>query len=161
MLGDNLGSHFNGGFITSFRGTYFCRYCPISKENFSDNPTRVEKFRDATTHEKYLKKVSRNKELSSFKGNKSRYVLNSLPYFNICNPGLPPCCFHGYLTGVFDYDGMLIIKYLIKEGWFTMELINRRIKHYKFCFHDAINKPNPLKIIKNVLVVLHQKRKLF
>lgn len=41
MIGDSLGQHTMGGFVKSFSCEFNCRFCPISKQDFSDNPDKL------------------------------------------------------------------------------------------------------------------------
>lgn len=45
MIGDSLGQHTMGGYVRSFTAKYFCRFCPISKEEFREKPYEVKPFR--------------------------------------------------------------------------------------------------------------------
>ncbi|XP_034244247.1 uncharacterized protein LOC117646955 [Thrips palmi] len=51
VMGDNLGQHQIGGYIQSFSANYFCRNCPISKQEFQQNPDTCKPFRTVQDYE--------------------------------------------------------------------------------------------------------------
>ena len=44
---------------------------------------------------------------------------NSLNFFHVCQPGMPPCIAHNLFEGIISYDVPLLIKHLIHKRWFT------------------------------------------
>ncbi|KAF4517450.1 hypothetical protein B566_EDAN004488 [Ephemera danica] len=52
-----LGAHKIGCFLQSFWAEYFCRFCPIRREEFKNNPTKIKQFRTPTQYEKSAKKT--------------------------------------------------------------------------------------------------------
>lgn len=91
IAGDNLGSHCIGGFSENFsRPQYFCRYCLITRSEFlRDDPNLCGAER---TTEGYNSAVDRlqTEDTPDVEGEKFKSVFNSLKYFNVCHPGLPP-----------------------------------------------------------------------
>ena len=57
ICGDNLGSHGIGGFLESFSSHYFCRYCFVTKDLFSANPTAVEEPRTKENHQECVQQL--------------------------------------------------------------------------------------------------------
>lgn len=128
VLGDNLGSHEIGGFVENFSTNQnFCRYCTKSLKDlrnniFDDKPMRtVESYKTCVTEAMITKKP--------VQGIKSDSPLNTLQYFHVCNPGLPPCLAHDLFEGVAQFDMWLAIHYFIKKKWFKIGLLNYRLNN--------------------------------
>lgn len=100
------------------------------------------------TIESYSSAVDRleTEQTPDVEGVKFKSVFNSLKYFNVCQPGLPPCLGHDLFEGVLSYDVALYLEYFIKtKAWFTYSTLNRRIKQFKYCASDASTKPCEVK----------------
>lgn len=143
VAGDNLGSHNIGGYTENFSSTsHVCRYCTATQQEFEKNPAIIEsKMRTIKNYNDCLKeKESLN--LDMFVGIKFDSMLNSLSYYHVCEPGMPPCIGHDLFEGIIPYDLCLIFKHFIKvKKIFTYNLLNRKIKKFPFKNDDAANKP--------------------
>jgi hypothetical protein len=87
VLGDNLGCHAVGGFVESFSGTYFCRYCMATRDCLVDGKCLPENF-DVRTPDLYDQAV-REVELTNrehFQGVKMNSVFHTLSQFHVCTP---------------------------------------------------------------------------
>ena len=116
ICGDNLGSHSLGGFSENFSNEeYFCRYCLIHKDNLSTK--NVYAKHEIRTKENYNEAVNNNQQNGSFKtkGIKFNSPFNSLKYFHVCAPGLPPCLGHDLFEGLVSYDLALYMKHFINK----------------------------------------------
>ena len=149
ILGDNLGSHYLGGFLENFSSAqYMCRYCKIQKDDMFSGNLESQRTAERRTPENYNEALqyleqTRNREQTSYEGIKQNSVFNELRYFHVCNPGLPPCIGHDLFEGIVQYDMAIFIKYLVKEKrWFTYEQINTTLKHFKLLGSDSLDKPN-------------------
>lgn len=142
ILGDNLGSHCIGGFIESFSGTNMCRYCLITSHDFKCNaPYAVGKPRTKEEYDSCIAHLEDHEE-NHHQGIKFNSCFNSLRYFHVCAPGLPPCLGHDLFEGVVDYDVAMFIQYWIKQKhWFTYADLNIMLVQFKFQGRDANNKP--------------------
>jgi hypothetical protein len=148
VLGDNLGSHMIGGFLESFSGNYFCRFCLATRDclmcsNEGAIQAVQEKFQWRTA-DKYDRavKIMHEKNAENFEGVKSISVFNSLYEFHVCDPRLPPCLGHDLFEGIVPCDLTLYLSYLTKDkGWFSVEYLNRRIDNFKLKGTDAKDKP--------------------
>uniref|UniRef100_A0A096MAD3 Uncharacterized protein n=1 Tax=Poecilia formosa TaxID=48698 RepID=A0A096MAD3_POEFO len=141
LAGDNLGSHCIGGFSENFSRTqHFCRYCLITRSEFQgEDPNVCGPLR---TIERYNSALDELQEEPDIEGVKFRSIFNSLKYFYVHLPGLPPCLGHDLFEGIVSYDLALYLKYFIKKkGWFTYSTLNRHIKQFKYCDSDASSKP--------------------
>ena len=69
-------------------------------------------------------------------------VFNSLLYFHVCQPGLPPCIGHDLFEGIVAYDLAIYLKYFVKEKrCFTYPQLNRRIRQVSYQGSDASSAP--------------------
>jgi hypothetical protein len=147
ISGDNLGSHYIGGFVENFSSTsHFCRYCLITRSEFAGNPT--VNFTQERTSESYNAAVQHmqvNPDIRIYQGIKWNSIFNELQHFNVCQPGLPPCLGHDLFEGVIAYDLPLYIKYFVKtKKWFSYDILNQRIASFTYMSTDALDKPNPV-----------------
>ena len=120
LTGDNLGSHFIGGFVTNFSNAkYACRYCMKPRENWFDSANecclRTIKGYDRSVSE------SISSAVSSHCGVKFSSRMNLLDYFHVCAPGLPPCLAHDLFEGIVPQDVMIYLKHFVQLGWFTID----------------------------------------
>ncbi len=143
IAGDNLGSHCIGGFSENFSSSkYFCRYCLINRSDFQSDPNLCGPERTINNYSSAVDCLQTEGTSPDVEGVKFNSVFNSLKYFNVCLPGLPPCLGHDIFEGVLSYDVALYLKYFIKKKtWFTYSILNRRIKQFKYCGSDASTKP--------------------
>lgn len=141
--GDNLGSHQIGGFCENFSSNnYICRYCYIKQSDLkrtSANKNII--FRNADSHEHDVTVALAYG--NAVKGVKCNSVLNNCQYFNICNPGLPPCLAHDIFEGVVQYDIKLFIDALVNKKIVTYDFLNNRIHNISFV-SEATNEKVPL-----------------
>lgn len=79
---------------------------------------------------------------SSSGGVKFDSVFNTLKYFHVCQPGLPPCLGHDLFEGIASFDLALYINHLVKvDKMFSFVELNRRINQFKYLGKDANDKP--------------------
>lgn len=140
-----------GGFLESFSTVqYFCRFCTYTLDEYLEDQDqeepvfRVSNLRTpAHYNAAYQKKCQRGKE--SYKGIKSDSIFNELEHFHVCDPGQPNCIGHDlFIGGVVDHDLAAMIKLMVDKGWFSYDLLNRRIREYKLTGGDVHNRPAPV-----------------
>lgn len=90
---------------------FFCRFCKISKAEFSENPLAIGKIRTSQDFEEVLYVIEED-DIPNYKGIKSSSVLNSLKNYHVTQ-GLPPCLAHDIFEGVANYDVTLILSKLV------------------------------------------------
>lgn len=151
LLGDNLGSHFVGGFTENFSTSeYFCRFCDITRKQFHDTPYSLGSNRNAVTYESDAQAASDAQQLSgkmseSVHGIKFRSELCRLTYYHVCNPGLPPCLAHDLFEGIIAVDMALFIKYFVNNvKWFNYRQLNHAIAQFQYVGSDSSTKPAEL-----------------
>lgn len=143
VAGDNLGSHFLGGFIEHFSsGTNICRYCDITMNAFKKGQLEGN-IRTVESYNFVVQQTQSNSSLQHYKGVKKNSLLNTLSGFHVCMPGLPPCLGHDLLEGIVNYDMALMIRHrVITLKWFSYEHLNAIIGfRFKYSCHDLRNKP--------------------
>lgn len=158
VVGDNLGSHQLGGFSENFRtNTFFCRYCYESDFDTNLIDGSNIQYRDNISHKSdtYIAEATNE----TYKGVKAKSILNDLTYFQVCNPGLPPCIAHDIFEGVAQYDLMLIASKMLHDKKMSFEFFNSKIHKLKFVDKsDNINLPEIKKSFKltgNATQILH------
>jgi hypothetical protein len=144
VLGDNLGSHMIRGFLESFSGTYFCRFCLATsdclKTDTSLPPLKFEQ-RTCENYDAAVATIEIN-NLENFQGIKKKSVLNELAHFHVCTPALPPCIGHDLFEGIIPSDLTLCIRHFVKiKKWFTYAFLNKKIISFKLFGSDARDKP--------------------
>lgn len=116
ITGDNLGSHWLGGFTMNFAyGPHICRNCTITKRELDNGCfcTSANRLRTVDSYNESLLKLS-TEDLDVHDGVKFNSIFNNLSFFHVCNPGLPPCVAHDLFEGVVSYDLPLFLKALVK-----------------------------------------------
>ena len=140
VLGDNLGSHWLGGFCTNFNASHFCRYCLITKSDFNRDCVAIGPCRSQSSYDCAVGKQKETAVLH-YQGVKRNSVFNELTYFHVCAPGLPPCLAHDLLEGIVQYDMTLYLNYFMAKSWFTLNFLNHQIANFKYHGHDKLSKP--------------------
>ncbi len=89
IAGDNLGSYNIEYFSKS---SHFCRYCEITRDELKADPLNQG---NECTKQSYSDHVQTSDGQSSSSGGvKFNSLFNTLTYFHVCQPGLPPCLGH-------------------------------------------------------------------
>jgi hypothetical protein len=147
VLGDNLGSHFIGGFTENFSTSeYFCRFCHTRREEFHENPYIVGSSRSPLSYDNDAQAMANYQaqldKTSSVRGVKCRSELCRLTFFHVCSPGLPPCLAHDLFEGIVAADMALYIKYFVTEmKWFTYRQLNHAIASFNYVDSDSSSRP--------------------
>lgn len=139
---DNLGSHEIGGFQTHFHHGRVCRMCNITTANLKEHfcaDGLVLRTREMYDQQAQL--VSANPGLSGTYGIKFNSVLNELQYYHVTN-GLPPDIAHDLFEGVIPEVVCEVVKWCVSEGYFSLDYLNQRIKHFSYEGSDRTNKPS-------------------
>jgi hypothetical protein len=154
IAGDNLGSHWLGGFTTSFsNGPHSCRYCTITNKQLRKGhlSATYSQLRTVESYSESLRKLSAE-DLIVHDGVRYNSIFNNLASFHVCNPGLPPCVAHDLFEGVVSYDLPLFLKALVKEqigsnhlNKLSVPVLNNRLLGFNYLGCDALVKPPQLK----------------
>lgn len=136
IVGDNLGLNSILGFTESFSANNFCRLCTthksITKQQTQINLSAVRSEADYDRH-------VREKNY----GIKESCIWNKLTYFHVCqNQSVD--LMHDVYEGIHRYDMTLILNKLLQEKWFSLEILNSRVKYYTYDYNEH-NHPPPVK----------------
>lgn len=148
ILGDNLGLNSVLGFSESFNSDFFCRICATPKII-----TRVE-----YNVSRFVERTAENYDLdceNCSHGIKEPCIWNELGSFHVTR-NLSCDLMHDLLLGVLRYDLAFIINHLIKAKYLTLNLLNERIKFFKFSKVDSGNNIPQIKqehLKKNMIVI--------
>lgn len=136
IIGDNLGIHSIFGLVESFSANHYCRFCTSTK---AETATQVEQL-----NSNLRLKTEYEIHLSEKKfGIKELCVWHEISHFNIYD-NLYCDVMHDLFEGVHRYDMAQIIKKLILNKHFTLDVLNSRIKYFKYEPFEK-NIPPPLK----------------
>lgn len=118
---NNLGNHEIGGYVEKFSSnTYFCRYCYITKSKFDKGKVSGFSWRTKDSYDSDVETCLMTGDHG--RGVKSNSILNSLSYYHVASPGLPPCLGHDLYKGAVMYDLMLA----------KITLFQKRCYHWMF-----------------------------
>jgi hypothetical protein len=148
IAGDNLGSHWLGGFVTNFSSSsHMCRFCTLTKAEL-DGGCISEQSDRIRTPESYNSAVARldSNDTGMIEGIKFQSLFNKLTHFHVCNPGLPPCVAHDLFEGVVAYDLALCLRHYVKLKLFTVKQLNDRIANISLSGSDANVRPAALSV---------------
>lgn len=146
---DNLGANNSTGFVESFSGTHFCRFCTASKKE-TETMTEENKFllRTIDDYEKQLHIISESTKVDfkETKGVKRGCELNRLKHFHILrNKSVD--IMHDLNEGSIAKLLHVLFSYCISNGLLTEELLKRKIQFHDFGF-DQKNAPSALNLSK-------------
>lgn len=126
IVGDNLGSHCIGGYTENVStSSHCCRFCLVPRDEIGNVTIRfpvraVENYKEAVQQ-------LQDSEETVVNGVKFDSLFNSLQYFHVCQPGLPPCIGHDLFEGVVAYDLSIYLQYFVKvKKWMTYQQLNRQ-----------------------------------
>ena len=162
IAGDNLGSHWLGGFVMNFSCVpYMCRFCTMPKSEFDSGCFSVaaSKVRTVQSYNNALCELAKG-DVNMYEGVKFDSIFNSLSTFHVCNPGLPPCVAHDLFEGVVSYDLPLLLRSLIRDAvknsgqknFFSVGALNKRLERFELLGSDSAVRPPQLKSSLDKLV---------
>ncbi|XP_029829727.3 uncharacterized protein LOC115314770 [Ixodes scapularis] len=143
VTGDNLSLHRLGGFRCSFSHGRICRHC-MALHHEIGTKHRPSDFQERTPslHNHYLSLLSRGVSCLPLYGVRSECAVT----FSGFEPTqhLPPDVMHDLHEGVIPLLLKEVISFFVKDGTFTLELLNTAIVTYKYSEDDKRNKPEPV-----------------
>ncbi|CAN8015201.1 unnamed protein product [Ixodes persulcatus] len=143
VTGDNLSLHRLGGFRCSFSHGRICRHCMALYHEIGTKH-RPSDFQERTPslHNHYLSLLSRGVSCLPLYGVRSECAVT----FSGFEPTqhLPPDVMHDLHEGVIPLLLKEVISFFVKDGTFTLELLNTAIVTYKYSEDDKRNKPEPV-----------------
>lgn len=142
VIADNLGAHGIGGFVESFSGDYFCRFCTGKKSEIQSEYVQSGTFslRTKEIHEEHIESAKQNG--NSCCGVKTNCVFSEhLAYFHVTK-GYPPDIAHDLFEGVIPVELAYCLGLLISKKYFTLESLNATILKFPYKWGDKTNRPH-------------------
>ncbi len=143
IVTDNLAAHTLSGFMESFSALRSCRFCFMTRDarqvTFSDLECTL---RTKETHARHVAAVGQHPQMATTYGVKGDSPFNSLTYFHPiwgCPSDLAHDLFEGFVCNVLEE----IIRYFVREHFFTLKQLNRKIQTFDYAACDRPNKPSP------------------
>lgn len=131
LLGDNLGLNSLLGFVESFSAEHYCRLC-LAPKKLAQTEINTSNFVLRTE-----KNYNQDSQVFS-RGVKENCIWHILSNFHITK-NYSFDLMHDILEGILRYDMAYIISFLVSRKYFTLELLNNRIKYFKFSKADPGN----------------------
>ena len=139
FVADNLAANSLGGFVESFSGNYYCRFCLASNEIIQNSFIENELLlRNVESQSKCLNDLKTCKKLH-VTGVKADCVLNDLENFELTE-NFPPDIMHDLLEGCIRQNLKLLMEYLAKEKLYSIDDLNKDLKNFKYGRIDGENK---------------------
>lgn len=146
---DNLGANSSTGFVESFTGTHFCRFCTASKKETEtmteEDPSKLRTIYD---YEHHLDIIFESTKVN-FKetiGVKRKCELNRLKYFHILrNKSVD--VMHDLNEGAIAKVLHALFSYCISNQIFTEDWLTKKIQFHDFGF-DRKNAPSAINLSK-------------
>ena len=112
-------------------------------------------MRTRRSYDQQAELVSSDPESAAVYGTKKESILNSLKHFHVVG-GLPSYIMHDMLEGVIPlHVKAMLRKFVVEEKRFSLEELNRRLRHFPIGSHDSRNRPSPL---NNLNAVNHMRQ---
>jgi len=152
VIADNLGAHGLAGFVESFSGKYFCRFCTAQLCDIQEKEVKTGVFecRTKEVHQRHIK-TAQEGGVSCFGVKKSCILTDNLSHFNVTS-GYPPDIVHNLFEGIVPVEIGQCIQVLISKKLFTLEHLNNLILTFPYKDGDKTNRPHLLP------KTLHKKR---
>ncbi|CAN7985683.1 unnamed protein product, partial [Ixodes pacificus] len=143
MTGDNLSSHWLGGFKCSFSNGRICRFCmALRKEINYKHLERDFVQRTPMGHRHHINMLRSGVHTNSLYGVREPCGLT----FSGFEPTehFPPDVMHDLHEGVIPFIMRHVTFHLISHGFFTLGALNTRILNFNYAPSDVKNKPEEL-----------------
>lgn len=142
VVSDNLAAHGIAGFIESFSGQYFCRFCTAQRAETQVKEVKSGEFipRNKELHEANVNTVQA-KGGSFFGVKKACIFTERLAHFSVTS-GYPPDVVHDLFEGIVPVLLAQCFGVLISRKLFTLDDLNKRIKNFQYKWGDKKNRPH-------------------
>lgn len=144
--GDNLGIQKLFGLVEGFNSNYYCRFCTLHKNDMSSCTKEVSAqfARTREIYENQLTDVLSGTKTVSETGINDSCCLNELGYWHVTK-NFTVDCMHDIFEGWGSSELRLILKqFIFNDKFFTLSLLNARLKSFNYGFCDVKNKPTAL-----------------
>lgn len=167
VIGDNLASHYLGGYKAPSGALRKCRQCMATAEdmhtkvlmNMKYNVIHgawlyVYSFQFVATEFQPRTRETHSRHCASLCGPLQEHhattygvvrdsILNSSTFFHVTE-GLVPDIMHDVLEGCAPYEVKELLKHLVAEGLVTLDALNDQIAHFPYAPPDTRNKPTAI-----------------
>lgn len=142
VVSDNLAAHGIAGFVESFWGQYFCRFCTAERAETQVKEVRSGAFtpRNKELHQVHIN-TAQSKGGSFFGVKKVCIFTERLAPFCVTS-GYPPDVVHDLFEGIVPVELALCFGVLISKNLFTLEDLNKHIKNFQYKWDDKKNRPH-------------------
>lgn len=151
VAADSLGAHSLAGFVESFSGEYFCRFCTATRTEIQTKEVKDGLFplRSEEQHGVHLS-GARAKGEHCFGVKNACPLAENLSFFKVTS-GFPPDVAHDLLEGIVPVELAGCIEILLKKKYFTFDSLNKLIREFPFKWGDKTNRPHvlPLTFVRN------------
>lgn len=158
ILGDNLAVHIMTGFVQSFVGHFYCRFCKTNRKNF--NNIYHEKFCFLRTHASYKNDVEMN--YVRWTGINEACYFNKLKSFHVVD-NLACDVMHDILESVCQYTIGLLVHEFVEKKYFDRDTLNNYLGANKYIYHDQQERPPEIveTQIKNKKIIISSAEMLY
>ena len=132
VIADNLGAHGIAGFIESFSGVYFCRFCTGTRADIQTKTVQSGYFENRTKdlHHTHITFARENATICC--GVKRECVFTKrLSYFHV-TWGYPPDIAHNLFEGVVPVEIALCIGLFISKKYLSLNTLNELILSFPY-----------------------------
>lgn len=146
FTGDNLGIQKLFGLVEGFTGNYYCRFCTLHKNDMNSCTIELSaKFaRTPENYEEQLANVFNGTKTVSETGINGDCCLNTLGYWHVVR-NISVDCMHDIFEGWGSLELRLVLRqFIFNDKFFTLSLLNARLKSFNYGFCDVKNKPTTL-----------------
>ncbi|KAL7877515.1 hypothetical protein SRHO_G00041580 [Serrasalmus rhombeus] len=142
VVADNLGAHGIAGFVESFSGDYFCRFCTGKSCDVRHHCVASGAFslRTKEDHADHVKSACES-NAHCFGVKRACVFTKSLSHFHVVS-GFPPDIAHDIFEGIVPVELAHCLGLLISKRLFTLEDLNKAVLAFPYKWSDKTNKPH-------------------
>ncbi|XP_030596339.1 uncharacterized protein LOC115787699 [Archocentrus centrarchus] len=142
IVSDNLGAHTIAGFVESFSGEFFCRFCTAKRCDVESDTVACGAFnlRTKELHNEHIK-IALETNNHCFGVKRECIFTKHLTHFHVLT-GFPPDVAHDALEGVVPVELAYCLSALISKKFFTIDNLNKAILAFPYKWSDKTNKPH-------------------
>lgn len=143
VVADSLGAHGLAGFVESFSGDYFCRFCTATRSEIESKATNSDfSLRTEELHRVHIA-TARETGVACCGVKSSCVLADSLSFFKV-TAGFPPDLAHDLFEGIVPFEIAECLRILIGKKYITFENLNRLVQSFPYKGGDQTNRPQKL-----------------
>lgn len=142
IVADNLGAHGVAGFLESFSGDFFCRFCTGKSCDIRSHCVASGAFdlRTREDHADHVKSACEN-NTHCFGVKRECVFTKTLSHFHVVS-GFPPDIAHDIFEGIVPVELAYCLGSMISKRLFTLDDLNKAILAFPYKWSDKTNKPH-------------------